>query len=243
MIEQIYKKLFFLTNLLYLTKINNDKELEKKIQIEDEEYKKLNHNELSKLYDFLDLLSMNEGIDFFPNYELAHFNEKDYLIIKRMQEKTFMYLNNYVNYDDKKSKKYKITIDEKKVLIVNNYEQALSEIYLKILNCIDARFLYLLNNSNEITDETKTIMNKNYLFINPYLENTSTMDIIKGENKFYNELWDSFKLEYDTFLKEYLITNISAVMNIMLYDTLNDIEENSLNEIYLRTLFNFLDFN
>ena len=237
MIEQIYKKIYFITGLLYNS--NKDKELIMK-QTEDDEYKKLSYEELNKLYDFLELFTSSIGLEYLPNYELSYLNKVDYLVIKRMQEKTFMYLNQYVEYDSNKSKKYGIKYDKNNLLVINNYEQALSEVYIKILNLISAKLLYFINKSNDITEDTKNKINKNYYFITQNID-TKIEDIIKEESHFYNNLWDDIKLEYDGFLRDFLMTEIAGVINVMLYDDLNDIEENALHSIYLRSLFSFLD--
>ena len=214
MIEQIYKKIYFITGLLYNS--NKDKELIMK-QTEDDEYKKLSYEELNKLYDFLELFTSSIGLEYLPNYELSYLNKVDYLVIKRMQEKTFMYLNQYVEYDSNKSKKYGIKYDKNNLLVINNYEQALSEVYIKILNLISAKLLYFINKSNDITEDTKNKINKNYYFITPTID-SKIEDIIKNESNFYNNLWDDIKLEYDGFLRDFLMTEIAGVINVMLYD-------------------------
>lgn len=248
----IYDKFNLISkNILDAYNQNNYERLENLLKIEDREYKKIDVHLLNNFIDYLEYESKNLDIIDFENYEIALYNNQKQLIIRRMVNKVNQMLNRYyyMEQDVDKLEKDIVPIEHNIILAIQNFDGALSELDEKILTNIETKYLYFILNSFNFNDKQKSEIIINTLFVNPYLEEkilSKTINInkfIKVEDNLYYELWDNIKKEYEEFIFNYCTNTSIYTIETMLSEIALDNNKITLaRSIYLRTLFNFLDY-
>lgn len=238
-VSNLFEKLFTMYKGIYDSyDINNISKLKELNKLEEQEYDKLDFDSLNDLYNFvygISYVSMDYDLD---NYEILLYTDKFGFIIRRMINKLAKKMDeiNIENFDN-----------------VNEvYDIAMNELKDKIITIIEVKFLYFLS-LNDIVDKNKMEM---YIKIMSFIDldfeekiincGKDLYKLVENEDQLYNNLWnlDFIKNDYTNYLHSYTKEAITKDIAIMYSNRdLNNSYNTKVREIYLRTLFNYLDEN
>ena len=240
------EKIYELTeNILYDYSYNDNYDyLYDLLNEEYDFYYELSSKKLIKLLDY-----MPKGIENYPDYAIAFQNNEPLLIYRRIYNQINKTLNDIVlsESDGTIIEKSLLNLDNKKYLLIQNYDNAIRELLEKICITVDTKFLYFVLLDNKLIDYNKQLLYTNMMFINPYLEEKifsdkiSIDEFVSKEDELYNGLWDNVKEGYNNILYSYIYSCMAFVLDNTIYNKRSDDQELLVNEIYLRTLFNYLD--
>lgn len=236
-------------NILEAYRKGNFEETKKLIELENEEYKKIDIQDIIKFFDFLfnELEQLNISNN--ENFEVAIYNNDKHLITMRMYNKVSQIMNRFYQYEENKKyiEKDVCKIDKNLLIVTQNIDGAIADLEENILANIEIKYLYFMLLNNGIDNDKKSNVFMNTMYINPYLEEKLLLPkieidkFIKNEDELYFNLWGYPRDNYDDFIYNYCINNISFIIESMI--TKMDTDENTnLKFTYLRALFNYLDY-
>ena len=177
------------------------------------------------------------------NFEIAMDNQKTHMLIRRIDNMTKKYYNRsqsiMLPYQE-------IKLDNNKYIRMRNLEGSLNELWDKILTSVEVKFLYLLTIDEKISDKRKGTIFSNMMFVHPTLQDRifkkqiNIGSYVKEEDNIYNGLWENIKEIYENELSNYCYNFSKELIKTMIFEDITD-EEILIYEIYLRSLFNYLD--
>lgn len=243
--EDFFDEVIISTNWLFeLFRSNNYDECKSLIEEEKNFYNDLNFLALDTLLYIVDNLEKKQKINEDENFELAMYNEKQTMLIRRINNMSLQY---YDRCQEVFLPIQTIQVEDNKYIKMRNTEGALNELGRKILTSIEVKFLYLLLVNDQISDTKKSLIMFNMMFINPVLQDKIfnkqiiLESYVKDEDVLYNSLWNKVKEIHDIELGNYCFNFSKELMRVMVSDYDIDNEENVLvRETYLRALFNYL---
>ncbi len=245
MTKEIYEEIYNFTCKIYDAYQIEDKNLLNKIiELEEPLY--------DRIFTELDDYNLNVFLEYaifkyssinphdYDLYEAILYEDKNKFVIRRINNKL---LKKSIEYNITDENKQAITLNDQITLVSSNIYDASIELNEKIIANIEAKFIYMLEKENIINRDE---IIKKLTFVSVYLEeivkNKAIEEIIKEEDNLYNNLWEHVKNDYMYMLNEYVTKTIGK--NIIFMHSkidLNNPNNIKVREIYLRTLFNYLD--
>lgn len=249
--ENIINKLYLISKKVLKAYETSDYNTTKRlIDLEYEEYRKFDIQTILSLFDYIiSELGKNNMIEL-ENYEIAFNNKKEQLILKRIFNRLNQIINRYYQYEEKITtlEKDVTYVEKNKILIMQNMDGAYNELCEKIITNIETKYLYFILENNNLDDYTKSNIFINTMYINPYLEekiftkNIMMDKLIKNEDNLYYNLWEYVKESYEDIIYNYCKDNSICIIETMITDLELNEQQLLIYSIYLRTLFNYLDY-
>lgn len=248
--EYIIEKFYLISKKILETYRNgNYEELKKLIKLENDEYDKTDIQFIINFFDVL-ILKLNQmDIYKYENYETALYNNDKILITRRLYNKVKQIMNRYYAHEENTTifEKDLCQIDDNLLIVTQNLDGAFADLEEKIITNIETKYLYFMMACQGIDNNKKQTVFMNTMFVNPYLEeklltpHVRIDEFIKKEDELYFNLWKYVRESYESFLNSYCIDTVIDTIETMVCET--DLEENTaLRFMYLRSLFNSLDY-
>ncbi len=240
MLKKIYNELYVLAGNIY-------EEYEENLKNEEDlKYNNLDILTLKRLQITLSILLKNSFK--YDEYEICLLDD-DSIILSRILNKTNLYL-------DKSAEELNIrksyfcdlySFKDDKLTFLSNVYGKYNSLSEKIMADIEMKYMYLLKNDDNMSNEMKNLLSYNLAFINPYIENvvvdnkTNIKEYIKNEDQRYNEMDDSSKYLYDDFIEFYTNYTLNKTISKMLTDKKMSEKVAKINSIFMRSIFLYMN--